>query len=190
VSEYFRTPYRREQAWSKEGIKKPLGGAKAATGQIERSDKEREKEGLHKRKEGRKQRPDLKSASPPSLPSLVQRMETLERFDKRVHMCVRSFRTSTFSLKTTAVPPRRGIQFICWVQETFRRHIGSGSCNSAISYPLFGLAAECTRRSFTTRRLVTHFVGSLQLTRKNTIIIINHHRHCHYMYHKYPSSCS
>jgi len=65
VFEYFRTPYRGEQAWSKEGIKKPLGGAKAAPGQIERSDKEREKEGLHKRKEGRKQRPDLKSASPP-----------------------------------------------------------------------------------------------------------------------------
>jgi lysophospholipid acyltransferase (LPLAT)-like uncharacterized protein len=72
VFKYFRTPCRREQAWSKEGIKKPLGGAKAAPGQIERSDKEREKEGLHKRKEGRKQRPDLKSAParpPPSLPT-------------------------------------------------------------------------------------------------------------------------
>jgi len=150
VSEYFRTPCRGEQAWSKEGIKKPLGGAKAAPGQIERSDKEREKEGLHKRKEGRKQRPDLKSASPSPIPPRVQRMETLERFDKRVHMCVRSFRTSTFSQKTTAVPPRRGIQFICWVQETFRRQIRSGSCNSAISSLIFGRAAECTRRSITT----------------------------------------
>jgi hypothetical protein len=64
---YFGMPCRREQAWAKEGIKKPLSGAKAAPGQIERSDKEREKEGLHKRKEGRKQRPDL--TAPPFPPT-------------------------------------------------------------------------------------------------------------------------
>jgi hypothetical protein len=86
---YFGTFCRREQAWAKEGIKKPLDGAKAAPGQIERSDKEREKEGLHKRKDGRKQRPDLKSVPRP-------RMETWERFDKGVHMCVRSFGTFKF----------------------------------------------------------------------------------------------
>jgi hypothetical protein len=70
VFTYFGTSCRGEQAWAKEGIKKPLDGAKAASGQIERSDKEREKEGLHKRKKGRKQRPDLKECSPPTYGNL------------------------------------------------------------------------------------------------------------------------
>lgn len=67
---YFGTPCRGEQAWAKEGIKKPLDGVKAASGQIERGDKEKEKEGLHKIKEGRKQRPDLKEFSPPTYENL------------------------------------------------------------------------------------------------------------------------
>lgn len=107
---YFGMPCRREQAWAKEGIKKPLGGAKAVPGQIERSDKEREKEGLHKRKEGRKQRPDLKSAP------LPLRMKTWKRFDKGVHMCVRSFRTSIFS------PLRRPLW--SYQKEAFNLYVG------------------------------------------------------------------